>query len=261
MRAHPTAIVEDGAEVGADAEIGPYCIVHSGARLGEGVRLVSHVIVSGGVDIGARTIVHPFSALGGPPQHLGYKNEPTRLEIGDDCILREHVTAHRGTVAGGGVTRIGAQCFLMTASHVAHDCIVGDQVTFANNVQVAGHVVIGDFAFLGGCCAIHQFTRIGEYAMVGGCAAVTSDIIPYGTATGNHATLEGLNIVGMKRRGVSRDAIHDVRRAYRILFEGEGLFDERVALAERELGGRPEVARILNFIRADAKRAVMAPRR
>lgn len=254
-------MVESGAELGADVEVGPYSIVHSGAQLGDGVRLLSHAVVFGGVTIGGRTLVHPFAVLGGAPQHLGYKNEPTRLEIGADCIIREHVTLNRGTAAGGGVTRVGAKCFFMAGSHVAHDCLVGDEVIFANNVGIAGHAVVGSFIFFGAHSGIHQFCRIGDYAMIGAFAAVAADVIPYGLAIGNRASLDGLNIVGMKRRGLTREAIHDVRRAYRLLFEGEGVFEDRLAETETLLGARAEVARILNFIKADAKRAVMAPKR
>lgn len=261
MSIHPTAIVETGAELGEGIEIGPYSVVHAGTRLGENVRLLSHVVVHRGADIGARTIVHPFAVVSGPPQHMGYKDEPTRLQIGPDCVIREHAALHRGTVMGGGVTRIGARCFIMSGSHVGHDCHLDDDVVLASNAGLGGHVVVGKGVFLGGLAAVHQFCRIGDYAMVGGGAAVSLDVIPYGSAVGNHATLEGLNIIGMKRRGVTREAIHDVRRAYRMLFESEGLFEDRLAEAERTFGARAEVARILDFIKADAKRAVMAPKR
>lgn len=261
VNVHATALVESGAILAEGVEIGPYSIVHTGARLDAGVRLLSHVIVEGGATVGARTIIHPFAIIGGPPQHLGYKGEPTRVEIGPDCIIREHVTINRGTASGRGVTRVGSKCFFMGGAHVAHDCRVGDEVVFANNASIAGHVAVGSYVFLGGLCGIHQNVRIGDYAMIGGCAAVTTDVIPFGSAVGNHATLEGLNIIGMKRRGFSREAIHDVRRAYRMLFEGDGVFEDRLAETQRALGGRPEVARILEFITADAKRFVMAPKR
>lgn len=261
MSIHPTAIVEDGAELGAGVEIGPFSAVRAGAYLGAGVRLSSHVVIEGGVSVGERTVVYPFAMLGGPPQHLGYKNEPTRLEIGADCIIREHATLHRGTVGGGGVTSIGDRCFIMSGSHVGHDCRLEEEVVLASNAALGGHVSIGRCVFLGGLAAIHQHVRIGAYAMVGGAAGVTKDIIPYGSAIGNHATLEGLNIIGMKRRGLSREAIHDLRRAYRMLFEGEDMFEDRLRAVEKELGARPEVMRILDFIKADAKRSVMAPKR
>lgn len=261
MGVHPTAIVEPGAEIAGDAEVGPYCVIERGAVIGAGARLLSHIVVRSGVMLGERAMVHPFAVLGGPPQHAGYRGEPTRLEIGPDCVIREHATLNRGTAAGGGVTMIGRKCFFMAGAHVAHDCRVGDEVVFANNATLGGHVRIGSYVFLGGLCAVHQFSRVGDYAMIGGCAAVTADVIPYGSAIGNHATLEGLNIIGMKRRGVSRAAMHDVRRAYRLLFDGDGVFEERVAATEAALGGRDEVRRILDFIKADAKRAVMAPAR
>lgn len=261
MGVHPTAIVESGAEIGAGVEIGPYSIVRAGARLGAEVRLSSHVVVEGGVSIGERTQIFPFAVLGAPPQHLGYKNEPTRLEIGADCLIREHAAIHRGTVGGGGVTRIGARCFIMSGSHVGHDCVLGDDVVLASNAGLGGHVVIGSFVFLGGLAAVHQFCRIGDYAMIGGAAAVSADVIPYGSAVGNRATLDGLNIIGMKRRGVSREAIHDVRRVYHLLFEGDGMFEDRLKACELEFGARPEVARILDFIKAGAKRSLMGPKR
>lgn len=261
MKVHPTAIVETGARIGEGVEIGPWCRISAGARIEAGARLEGSVVVDGDVAIGERTIIHAFAVLGGPPQHLGYRGEPTRLEVGPDCIIREHVTMNRGTKAGGGVTRVGRKCFFMTGAHVAHDCVVGDETVFANNATLGGHVRVGSFVFLGGLSAIHQFSRIGDYAMIGGCAAVTADVIPYGSAVGNHATLEGLNIIGMKRRGLAREAIHDLRRAYRMLFEDAGVFEERVAAVERALGARAEVRRVLDFIGADAKRAVMAPKR
>ena len=246
--------------LGDGVAIGPYCVVESVARLGDSVRLLSHAVVCSGVSVGDRTIVHSFAVLGGPPQHLGYKNEPTRLEIGPDCIIREHATMNRGTPAGG-VTRVGARGFFMSGAHVGHDCHVGDDVIIASNAVLGGHAMIGRFVFVGGQSAVHQHCRVGDFAMIGGCAGVTTDVIPYGSAIGNHATLEGLNIVGMKRRGVSRSAIHDVRRAYRMLFEADGAFKERVAATDRDLGGCAEVAKILAFINADSKRPLMAPKR
>lgn len=261
MRIHPTAIVEDGAELGAGVSIGPYCRVGSKARLGEGVILQSHVVVEGNTQIGERTVVHPFAVIGGPPQHLGYRSEDTRLAVGADCIIREHSTLNCGTPAGRGVTTIGEKCFLMTGSHVGHDCIVGSNVIFANNATLGGHVVIGDFVFLGGLCAIHQFCRVGSFAFIGGCAAVPTDVIPYGSATGNHAQLSGLNIVGMKRRGMPRAAIHDLRAAVRMLFADEGSFQERLDSVASTYAHSEDVMRIVSFIREDTRRPLMAPPR
>ena len=256
MNIHPTAIIEDGASIG-DVTVGPYCCVRAGATLHDGVVLESHVVIEGGAEIGAGTRVSAFAALGGPPQHLGCKGEGTTLVIGANNIIREHVTMNRGTVAGGGVTRVGDNGFFMTGSHVAHDCQVGDHVIFANGVAVGGHVSIGDYAFLGGLCAIHQHCRIGEHAFVGGCAAVTTDIIPFASAVGNHARLVGLNIVGLKRRGFCRATLHDLRAAYRLLFFGDDVFKARIEIVREKYARSPEVMRVLSFIEAGKARPLM----
>lgn len=261
MQIHATAIVEKGATLGEGVAIGPWCRVGPFVTLAEGVTLKSHAIVEGRTAIGARTVIHPFAVLGGPPQHLGYKGEETTLKIGADCVIREHATANLGTPAGRGETVIGDRCFLMTGAHVAHDCIVGSDVIFANNATLGGHVIIEDFVFLGGLCAIHQFCRVGAYAFIGGCAAVPTDVIPYGSATGNHATLSSLNIVGMKRRGMPRAAIHDVRAAVRALFADEGSFKERLDAVAATYAHSAEVRRIVDFIRKDTRRPLMAPPR
>lgn len=261
MSIHPTAIIEDGATLGDGVKIGPWCRVSGMATLGDGVELKSHVVIDGRTTIGARTVVYPFAMLGGPPQHLGYKGEDTAARIGADCIIREYATVNLGTVAGRGETVIGDKCFLMNGAHVAHDCIVGSNVIFANNATLGGHVRIEDNVFLGGLCAIHQFCRVGAFAMIGGCAAVPTDVIPYGSANGNHATLAGLNIIGMKRRGVSRAAIHQVRAAFRMLFDDEGAFQERVDSVAAEFAESAEVQRIITFIREDTRRPLMAPPR
>lgn len=261
MPIHPTAIIEGGAAIGDGVSIGPWCRVSSKAALGDGVNLMSNVVIEGRTTIGARTTVHPFAILGGPPQHLGYRGEDTAIQIGEDCIIREYSTVNLGTVAGRGQTVIGDKCFLMTGAHVAHDCVVGSNVIFANNATLGGHVVIGDSVFLGGLCAVHQFCRIGSYAFIGGCAAVPTDVIPYGSATGNHATLSGLNIIGMKRRGMSRAAIRDLRAAVRLLFGDEDSFQERVEQVASAYAQSAEVMRIINFIREDTRRPLMAPPR
>lgn len=261
MSIHPTAIVEAGARLGEGVEIGAYCHVGPRVSLGDGVILHSHVVVAGATSIGPRTVIHPFASIGGPPQHLGYKGEDTRLTIGAGNIIREHVTMNIGTVAGGGETRVGDNGLFMTACHVAHDCRIGDNVIMANNATLGGHTVIEDFVFLGGLCAIHQHCRVGAFAFIGGCAGVPNDVIPYATAVGNHASLVGLNIVGLKRRGVSREAIHDLHAAYKLLFSDGATFRERLAEVEAKYGGSPEVARVLAFINADAPRPLMTPAR
>jgi UDP-N-acetylglucosamine acyltransferase len=260
-RIHPTAIVDPGARLGQDVEIGAFCTVGPRVQLGDGVRLVSHVVVEGATSIGTGTIVHPFAVLGGAPQHLAHKGEDTRLVIGERNTIREHVTMHTGTVGGGGVTTVGSDSLYMVGAHVAHDCVIGDRVTFANNATLGGHVVIGDFVFMGGLCAVHQFTRIGRYSFVGGGGVVTKDIIPYGSVWGNHAHLEGLNLVGLKRRGFTREAINALRAAYRLLFADEGTFQERLDDVVEAHAGTPEVMEIVDFIRAEASRPLCLPER
>jgi UDP-N-acetylglucosamine acyltransferase len=260
MNIHPTAIIEDGADIGADVRIGPWCRVSAHARLAPGVELKSNVVVEGRTEIGARTVVFPFAALGTPPQHLGDRGEGTRLIIGADCIIRENATLNRGTALGHGETVVGERCFLMVGAHVGHDCVVGSNVIFANNATLGGHVVVEDFVFLGGLCAVHQFCRVGAYSLLAGGAMVTADVIPYALAIGNHAWLGGLNIVGMKRRGSSRAVIHDLRTAYKILFAGEGSFQARLEDVAARYAHREEVQRIVRFIRADARRPLMSPR-
>lgn len=256
---HNTSIVEKGAELGSGVQVGPMCYVGADAKLGDGVVLKSGVIVEGDTTIGARARIHAFAVLGGPPQHLKYSGEPTKLRIGDDAVIREHVTMNVGTHDGGGLTDVGDRGYFMIGSHVAHDCQIGDDVIISNNAAIGGHVEIEDGAFLGGQCAIHQFCRIGAFAFVGGGAIVTTSIIPYCSVFGNHAHLEGLNIIGMKRRGMERATIHKIRSAYRDLFFKDGTFKERYDYVRECYGECAEVMRILQFISKDAKRPLMMP--
>ena len=256
---HPTAIVHDGAKLGADVEIGPYSIVGAHVTLGDGVRLQSHVIIEGETEIGEGCVVHPFANLGGPPQHTAHKGELTRLVIGARNMIREHVTMHTGTVSGRGVTVVGSDGLFMAGSHVAHDCIVGNNVVLANCATLGGHVHMADFVFMGGLAAAHQFSRIGRYSFIGGLAAVTKDVIPFGSVWGNHAHLEGLNLVGLKRRGFSREQVNQLRAAYRLLFADEGTFQERLADVAGTYAGSPEVMEIVSFIQADANRPLCLP--
>ena len=257
---HPSAIIDPKAQIGEGVEIGPFCTVGPQVTLGDGVKLVSHVIIDGHTTIGAGTLIHPLAFLGGPPQHLAHKGEDTELVIGERNIIRENVTMHTGTVAGGGVTRVGSDSLYMVGAHVAHDCIVGNNVTFANNATLGGHVQVGDFVFMGGLSAVHQFTRIGRYAFVGGGGVVTKDIIPYGSVWGNHAHLEGLNLVGLKRRGFTREAINNLRASYRLLFADEGTFQERLDDVAEVHQASSEVMEIVDFIRSDANRPICLPR-
>ena len=256
---HPTALVAPGARLADSVSIGPYCIVGEGAVLADGVKLVSHVVIEGLTEIGQDTTVHPFAVLGGQPQHLAHKGEPTRLVIGARNAVREHVTFHAGTVEGGGVTRIGSDGLFMVASHVAHDCVVGDHVVMANNATLGGHAMIGDYVFMGGLSAVHQRSRVGRQAFIGGLAAVTKDVIPFGSVWGNPAHLEGLNLVGLKRRGFSRETINDLRAAYRLMFAEEGTLQERLDDVARVFAASPEASEVVEFIRADANRPLCLP--
>lgn len=257
----PTARVAPGAVIGPDVEIGPYCTVGDHVTLDAGVRLLSHVNVTGHTTIGARTIVYPFASLGTPPQSLGYKGEPTRLEIGADNDIREHVTMNTGTAADRGVTTVGNNCFFMVGSHVAHDCVVGDKVIFANNVLLGGHSQIGDNVVFGGGVAVRQFVRIGEGAMIVGLSGVRADVIPFGMAHGPLANLVGLNVVGMRRRGLSKSDVLRVRAAYQDLFFGDGEFKPRIDKVAATYAGEGLVMRIVEFIRAGKRSLTMASMR
>ena len=214
---HSSAIVEDGARLGADVRIGPYCMVGADVVLGDGCELLSHAVVTGRTTIGASTRIFPFASIGHQPQDLKYQGEPSTLSIGARCLIREGVTMNPGTTGGGMRTAVGDDCLFMANSHVAHDCIIGSHSILANNVLLAGHCLIGNFVILGGGCAVQQFVRVGDHAFVGGMSGLENDLIPYGMALGNRAHLAGLNIVGLKRRGFTREEMHDLRRAYRLL--------------------------------------------
>jgi len=257
---HPTAIVEAGATLGDAVTVGPYCVVGGGVTLGEGVVLESHVAVAGRTTIGPRSRVWPFASLGHRPQDLKYAGEDSRLEIGADCMIREHVTANPGTAGGGMLTRIGDGCLLMVGAHVGHDCRVGDGVIMANNATLGGHVEIGEHAVLGGLCAVHQFARIGAHSMVGGMCGVEKDVIPFGSVLGNRAELGGLNLIGLKRRGFPREDIHALRSAYRAIFFGAGSLAERATAAAEAHGDSPLVRRVTDFILADTSRSFCIPR-
>jgi UDP-N-acetylglucosamine acyltransferase len=235
-------------------------VVGGAVVIASGCRLHSHVSVSGCTTLGARTAVASFASLGSPPQSVKYRGGATRLVIGEDCDIREGVTINTGTEDGGGITRVGARCFFLVGSHVGHDCQVGSDVTLANNAVLGGHVTVGDHAFLGGLAAIHQFVRVGECAMISGVSGVAADIIPFGFAIGQRAVLNGLNVVGLRRRGVARADIHRLRNAYRALFMGSGAFRDRLGAVERDFAGDALVAKVLDFIRAGETRPLMLPR-
>lgn len=256
---HPTAIVEDGARLGDDVKIGPFCTVGADVHLGDRVELISHAVVAGRTRIGARTRVFPFASIGHQPQDLKYKGEPSTLTVGEDCQIREGVTMNPGTEGGGMTTTVGDRCAFLANSHVGHDCKVGNNVIFSNNVMLAGHCNVGDFVIIGGGAAAIQYARIGAHAFLGGMSGLENDLIPYGMALGNRAHLSGLNIIGLQRRGFSREQIHSLRRAYRLLFANEGTLMERVEDVAGEYKDHPIVQEIVAFIRAGGKRSLCTP--
>ncbi|MGI9408550.1 MAG: acyl-ACP--UDP-N-acetylglucosamine O-acyltransferase [Hyphomicrobiaceae bacterium] len=257
---HQSAIVADSATIGEGCTIGPYCVVDGDVELGPGCTLLSHVVVSGRTRIGAETKIYPFASIGHQPQDLKYQGEPSTLDIGRQCIIREGVTINPGTEGGGMRTFVGDGCAFLANSHVGHDCEVGSNVIFSNNVMLAGHCVVGDYAIIGGGAAVIQYARVGPHSFLGGMSGLENDLIPYGMALGNRAYLSGLNIIGLNRRGFSREDIHDLRRAYRLLFADEGTLKERMEDVEDGYRDHPIVQEILSFIRKGGKRSLCTPR-
>ncbi len=247
------------AEIGRDVQIGPYCVIGPHVVLEDGVHLMSHVVVEGHTTIGAHTVVHPFASLGLSPQHLNYKGEATKLIIGHHNVIREHATMHVGTAQGRTVTRVGNHCFFMVGSHVAHDCVIEDHVILVNAVALGGHVHIGEYAIVGGLSGVHQYVRIGKHAMIGGVTGVEKDVIPYALAMGNRAKLTGLNLVGLKRRGFSREDIRSLRTAYGLLFSQGGTMAERLNEVSDLFASHAGVMDIINFIREDSSRPICTP--
>lgn len=257
-RIDPTARVADGARLGAEVVVGPYCVIGANVMIGDGSHLVSHVSIQGHTEIGAGAKIQPFASLGSPPQSVHYKGEASRLIVGRNCDIREGVTMNTGTAGGRMETRVGDNCMFMTAAHVGHDCIVGNNVIFANNATLGGHAEIGDFTFIGGLAAVHQNARVGEYAILGGCAGIRHDVIPFG-ATDAAGDLGGLNLIGLKRRGFSRETIHKLRAAYREIFFGEGALAVRVEAVASQYAGDPAVEKVVAFIRSAGKRRLNTP--
>ncbi|MBI1233277.1 MAG: acyl-ACP--UDP-N-acetylglucosamine O-acyltransferase [Alphaproteobacteria bacterium] len=258
-RIHPTAIVEDGAQLGDDCEIGAWCHIGKDAVIADRTRLMNNVTVLGHTEIGADCLVYPYAVLGGPPQDFKYKGEKTHLRIGNRNILREQVTMHAGTGVGRGETRVGDDGFFMVGAHIAHDCIVGNKVTMANHATLGGHSTVGEFAVIGGLAGVHQHSRVGRHAFIGGITAVVSDIIPYAIAHGAHAHLDGLNVIGLKRRGFDRATIKAMRAAYNELFHGEGVFATRLQRVEDAYSDVAPVREILDFIKAGTSRPLCHP--
>lgn len=257
---HPSAVVEDGAVLHEGVSIGPFCHVGAQVELGAGCRLHSHVSVTGNTRLGPGCIVYPHAVLGAGPQVIGMQDtSQSFLEIGAGCVFREYATAHSGIPRFGGITRIGQGCYIMIGAHIAHDNIIGDHVVMANNVSLAGHVQVGNHVWFGGLAAVHQFSRIGRNAFIGGGAIVVEDVIPFGSVVGNHARLAGLNMVGLKRRGFTRDQIQEIRGAYRAVFETEGLFRDRLENAARSHAGQALAMELIGFIQEGGDRPICKP--
>ncbi|MEO0392552.1 MAG: acyl-ACP--UDP-N-acetylglucosamine O-acyltransferase [Pseudomonadota bacterium] len=256
---HPTAIIEDGAQIANDVTIGPYTLIGPHVVLEHGVKLHGHVVIAGRTTVGEKTEIYPFASIGHPPQDLKYQGEPSTLTIGKRNQIREHVTMNPGTEGGGMDTKIGDDCLFMIGAHVAHDCQVGNNVILANNASIAGHVVVGDHAILGGLAAVHQFVRIGPHAMIGGGSAVENDIIPFGLATGERAHLNGLNLVGLERRGFDRTHVNELRQAFKTLFGADRTLAERIESVEQDQGDNELVKAMIVFVREASSRALCQP--
>ncbi len=256
---HSTAIIAPEAQIGANVTIGPFCLVGPHVVLEENVVLGANVHISGRTTIGVGTHVSSFAVIGEPPQHRDGIHEESSIRIGQNCKIREHATIHPGTKIGRKETRIGDNCMLMVASHVAHDCIIGNNVILTNNATLGGHCIVEDFVIVGGLSGVHQFVRIGKGAIIGGMSGVENDVIPYGSVFGNRARLGGLNLVGLKRRGICREDIHSLRNAYRLMFAADGTLAERLEDVAELFKEHALVMEIVNFIRADSTRALCTP--
>jgi UDP-N-acetylglucosamine acyltransferase len=256
---HPSSVVDPKAKLGEGVKIGPFCVVGPEVELGDGVELKSHVVIDTIVQIGEGTQIFPFVSIN-VPQDKKFTGERSYIKIGKNNVIREYVTIQPGTTGDKMCTLVGDNCLLMASVHVAHDCVVGNNVIMANNATLAGHVTIGDYAIIGGLAAIHQFVTIGHHAIIGGMSGVESDVIPYGNVKGDRAYLNGLNIVGMKRRGFTREEIDQLRLAYDKLFSQEGTFGERINELSQEYNDNQIVMSLINFLARDDARGVLMPK-
>lgn len=256
---HPSAVIEEGAQIGEGCSIGPFCHIGPEVKLGAGCTIHSHVVIKGDTDMGAHNTVFSFAVIGEIPQDKKFGGEKTRLEIGDNNRIREHVTINTGTEGGGGLTKIGHNCLLMAGCHIAHDVIMSNNVIVVNSAAVAGHCIIEDDVIIGGLSGIHQFVRIGQGAIIGAVTMVTNDVMPYGLVQAPRGELDGLNLVGLKRRGVERTDITQLRAAFQMLAQGEGTFHERAQRLTEEFGSQ-YVAQIAEFITAASDRSYLTPK-
>lgn len=257
MGIHPTALVDVRAELAEDVVIQPYTIIGPEVVIEAGCTVGPHVVIEGRTHIGKHNQIYPFVTIGFPPQDITYGGEPTQVRIGDHNIIREHVTIHRGTPRGGGVTRIGSDNFIMAYVHIAHDCRLGDQVILANGATLGGHVHVDDYAVIGGLAAIHQYVRIGTHAYIGGTSGVGQDIPPYTLVAPERASIHGLNLVGLKRKDFSPEAIQALKSCYRILFRSNLTVKRAIERVRKEVEALPEVETLLSFIQYASKRGVI----
>lgn len=261
MNIHKTAIISEGAQIASDVEIGPYCVIGPNVKIASGVRLLSHICIDGHTFIDQGTKIFPFASIGYIPQDLKYNGEASTVHIGKNCTIREYVTIHPGTKHGIMKTVIGDNCLLMISVHVAHDCVIGNNVIIANNATLAGHVNIGDHTILGGMSAYHQFIRVGSYAIIGGGSMVAEDVIPFGNVKGDRAYLNGINIVGMRRRNFDRNTIGALREAFRRIFLDEDLtFERRVDEISKEYCKNDKVKEMIDFIKVDVNKPMCMPK-
>ncbi|MFZ5759862.1 MAG: acyl-ACP--UDP-N-acetylglucosamine O-acyltransferase [Thermodesulfobacteriota bacterium] len=259
MTIHPTAIIDPGAELDSTVVVGPCTVIEKGVRIGAGTEIGPHAHLSGATTIGVGNRIGAFTSIGAPPQDIKYKGEETRLVIGDNNIIREYCSLHRGTPSGHGVTTIGSGCMLMSYVHVAHDCIIGDHVILVNNATMGGHVQIGERATIGGMSAVHQFSRIGEYAFVGGMSGISMDVPPYVMVAGirNDMQVRGINRIGLKRAGFSPEEIRKLGRAFTLIFKTKDLLlQDALDKVVAELPDCPPVARMVEFFRVANRNVV-----
>lgn len=259
---HKSAIIESGAKIGKNVEIGAFSLIGANVEIGEGTIIKSHVVIEGFTKIGKNNVIFPFAVIGQNPQDLKFNGEKSEIIIGDNNKIREHVTIHPGTKDDNLITKIGSNCLFMVGSHIAHDCIVGNNVILANNATLAGHVKVGDFAIIGGLSAVHQFVRIGNNAMIGGMSGVEHDVIPYAIVVGERASLAGLNLVGLKRRNFERDEIHALRAFYKELFEEESelSFTHKVTELKNKYSGKELIQNVIEFMQLESSRAILQPK-
>ncbi len=256
---HPSAVIEPGAVIGVGCVIGPFAVIGPEVTLGEGVVVKSHAVVTGWTGIGAQTVIYPFACVGEVPQDQKFRGERTQLIVGARCRIREGATLNTGTEGGGGVTRVGDDCLIMTGAHVGHDAQIGNRVILVNQVAIAGHCVLGDDVIVGGLSGVHQWVRIGQGAIIGAVTMVTNDVLPYGLVQGPRGELDGLNLVGLKRRGVERAEIMALRAAYQMLAQGEGTFLDRTRRLAEETDSS-HVREITDFILSNSDRSFLTPK-